>query len=270
MRKVVMVLKTILLAAVLIGLIAALIYGRLNNPLKQTAPSQATVSQEQEAAAVPAADGAAFFSAQDSPAPEDAAVQEPSEDRLPDIDIGSWEFILANASHSVEEYDPDLEAIEDIELDARIIEPMTRFVNDARNQGLSVILASGYRGYEEQSELFEVKVAQCDGDEAEAATIIARPGTSEHQTGLAADITDDYYEFKTEALEKTELYQWMSTHCQEYGFIVRFPKGKEDVTGIIYEPWHFRYVGEEAAAYIMNHGLALEEFLELYDTGKEL
>ena len=69
---------------------------------------------------------------------------------------------------------------------------------------------------------------------------------------------------KGESLEDTELYQWMSAHCQEYGFIVRFPKGKEDVTGIIYEPWHFRYVGIEAATYIMENDLTLEEFLELY------
>ena len=61
------------------------------------------------------------------------------------------------------------------------------------------------------------------------------------------------------------MYQWMSAHCQEYGVIVRFPKGKEDVTGIIYEPWHFRYVGVEAATYIMEHDLTLEEFLELYE-----
>ena len=93
---------------------------------------------------------------------------------------------------------------------------------------------------------------------------MARPGTSEHQTGLCCDITDRYYEMKDRSLENTELYQWMSAHCQEYGFIVRFPDGKEDVTGIIYEPWHFRYVGKEAAAYIMEHDLTLEEFLELY------
>ena len=69
---------------------------------------------------------------------------------------------------------------------------------------------------------------------------------------------------KDASLENTEMYQWMSQHCDEYGFIVRFPKGREDITGIIYEPWHFRYVGKEAAAYIMEHDLTLEEFLELY------
>ncbi len=183
----------------------------------------------------------------------------------PDIDISSWEFLLANATHSIEEYEPYLEAIEDIYLDYRIIEPMQEFVADTRAQGLDVFLSSGYRGYDEQSWLFDMKVEQSYGDEEEAATIVARPGTSEHQTGLAADITDTYYEFKTEELENTEMYQWMSAHCQDYGFIVRFPKGKEEVTGIIYEPWHFRYVGVEAARYIMEKGLTLEEFVELYE-----
>lgn len=93
---------------------------------------------------------------------------------------------------------------------------------------------------------------------------MARPGTSEHQTGLACDITDQYYELKNSSLEDTALYRWMSKHCQDYGFIVRYPKDKEDVTGIIYEPWHFRYVGKEAAGYIMEHDLCLEEFLDLY------
>ena len=189
-------------------------------------------------------------------------VPDPYADK-PDIDINSWEYILANATYSIEEYRPETEYFEDVQLDYRIIEPMSRFVEDARAQGLSVFMSSGYRDYDEQSWLFNMKVEEY-GDEAVAATIVAPPGTSEHQTGLAADITDDYYETKNESLENTELYKWMSAHCQEYGFIVRFPKGKEDVTGIIYEPWHFRYVGVEAATYIMEHNLTLEEFIELY------
>ena len=185
--------------------------------------------------------------------------------KKPDIDIKSWEYVLANPWNSIADYVPYTEQIEDISLDSRIIPAMQNFVQAARNQGLNVYLSSGYRSYADQSWLFENKVQQYDGDEEVAATIVARPGTSEHQTGLAADITDDYYELKQpEVLELTELYKWMSVHCQEYGFIVRFPKGKEDITGIIYEPWHFRYVGVEAATFIMENNLTLEEFHELY------
>ncbi len=194
-----------------------------------------------------------------TPTPEPT---EPPMPPKPDIDINSWEFILANATHSIDDYAPEVAQFEDVMLDYRIIDAMQSFVDDARAQGLNVIMSSGYRDYYTQTSLFEAKVAEYG--EEEAATIVAPPGTSEHQTGLAADITDDYYDYMNESLENTELYKWMSVHCHEYGFIVRFPKGKEDITGIIYEPWHYRYVGVEAATYIMENNLTLEEFIELY------
>ena len=188
--------------------------------------------------------------------------QQKKETDLPDIDIDSWEYVLVNAEHSIGEYAPELGEFEGQKLDQRILEPMQSFVAGARAEGLSVFLSSGYRGYEEQQYLFNRKVEQYG--EEEAATIVSRPGTSEHQTGLACDITDEYYELKNESLENTALYQWMSRHCQEYGFIVRYPKDKEEITGIIYEPWHFRYVGVEAATYMVEHNLCLEEFVALY------
>lgn len=180
----------------------------------------------------------------------------------PDIDITSWEYLLANAKNPIGDYAPELGTLEGQKFDKRIIDAMTDFVAAARAQGLSVCLSSGYRSYDEQNYLYQRKVAQYG--EASAAKIVAPPGTSEHQTGLACDITDKYYEFKDSSLENTALYQWMSQHCQEYGFIVRYPKDKEDVTGIVYEPWHFRYVGTDAAKYIMEKGLCLEEFVALY------
>ena len=195
--------------------------------------------------------------------------EEPPVEMVPDpypgrpaVDTDSWEFILANPTHSVKEYEPKVAALEGIELDERIIPAMKAFVEAARAEGLSVVLASGYRGYAEQTWLFQEKVSEYGEERAE--TIVARPGTSEHQTGLAADITDAYYDIKKQELEYTDLYEWMSRHCQEYGFIVRYPKDKEDITGIIYEPWHFRYVGIPAATYIMEQGITLEEFLERY------
>ena len=193
---------------------------------------------------------------------EEVSGQQKKEADVPDIDISSWEYVLANAEHSIGEYTPELGEIEGQKLDQRILEPMQQFVADARAEGLSVFLSSGYRGFEEQQYLFNRKVEQYG--EEKAATIVSRPGTSEHQTGLACDITDEYYELKDESLENTALYQWMSKHCQEYGFIVRYPKDKEEITGIIYEPWHFRYVGVEAATYMVEHNLCLEEFVALY------
>ena len=120
-------------------------------------------------------------------------------------------------------------------------------------------LSSAYRSYNEQTYLFNRKVSQCGGDEAAAARIVNRPGTSEHQLGLCADITDKFYEVKTRDLEKTALYQWMYAHCQDYGFILRYPEGKETVTGFQFEPWHFRYVGKDLAIALYQSDLTLEE-----------
>lgn len=200
--------------------------------------------------------------------PEDvpeAAVPETQESELPLVDLNSWELMLANASHSIETYAPQTAEVEGMPVDHRIVEPLTAFLQAARDEGLTAYLSSAYRDYDNQAYLYNRKVEQYGGDEAAAAAIVAPPGTSEHQTGLACDITDQYYELKTLDLEYTELFQWMSKHCHEYGFIVRYPKDKEDVTGIIFEPWHFRYVGVEAATYIMEHGLTLEEFHALYE-----
>lgn len=189
------------------------------------------------------------------------AASDPYRDR-PEIDTDAWMYILANPWNDIGDYTPELEYLEGQQFDVRIIDAMEEMVDDARDEGLSVVLSSGYRSYATQTYLFNRKAAEYG--EAVAQTIVARPGTSEHQTGLCCDITDRYYEMKDKSLEETPMYQWMSSHCSEYGFIVRFPEGKEEVTGIIYEPWHFRYVGEEAAAYITEHDLTLEEFLELY------
>ena len=197
-----------------------------------------------------------------TPSPTPEPTPEPTPD-YPDVDTESWELRLANLNNSIGEYTPELEVIENNQqFDTRAADALRAFMQAARDEGLSVYLSSAYRSYAEQQYLYNRKVSQV-GEEV-AKTIVAPPGTSEHQTGRSADITDRYYEVKNSELENTELYKWMSAHCQEYGFIVRYPKDKEDITGIIYEPWHFRYVGVEAATYIMEHGLCLEEFLELY------
>ena len=153
----------------------------------------------------------------------------------------------------------------DRQFDSRAVVSLQNFIDAARAEGLSVYLSSAYRPYSEQQYLFDRKTAQLGGDTAAAAKIVLPAGTSEHQLGLCADITDQYYETKTAELENAALYQWMLQHCAEYGFILRYPADKEDITGVMYEPWHFRYVGEEAAEYIMEHGICLEEFVALYD-----
>ncbi len=186
---------------------------------------------------------------------------------LPDIDLDSWEYVLVNTENLLtEDFIPELANIENSQqFDSRAADYLMEMIEDARAEGLSVYVASTYRPYTTQKYLFDVKVSEYGGDEEKAATIVARPGSSEHQTGLAVDLTDKYYEYMNESIADTELAIWLEENCQNYGFILRFPEDKQDITGIMFEPWHFRYVGVEAATYIMENGLCYEEFVELYN-----
>ena len=152
------------------------------------------------------------------------------------------------------------------QVDSRIIDAVNRMLNDAAAYDLAVV--SAYRPKEEQDFLYWRKVKQYTDkgySDLEAqkvgGTIVKRPGFSEHNCGLAMDVggSGDYTLEQTFA--NTPAYAWLMEHCADYGFILRFPEGKEDITGVIYEPWHYRYVGEEAARYIMDNDLCLEEYL---------
>ena len=152
------------------------------------------------------------------------------------------------------------------QVDSRIIDAVNRMLADASAYDLAVV--SAYRPKDEQNTLYWRKVQQYTDkgySDLEAqkvgGTIVKRPGFSEHNCGLAVDVggSGDYTLEQTFA--NTPAYTWLMEHCAEYGFILRFPEGKEDITGVIYEPWHYRYVGVEAAKYIMDNGLCLEEYL---------
>lgn len=207
-----------------------------------------------------------------TPGPSPEPSSEPAPD-LPEIDLNFWEYRLVNKDKLLEkDYEPPLTELEGGQyFDSRAVDALKDFIAAARSEGLTVILRSTYRAYGTQEYLFNRKLAekQQSGlpyEEAYAAAsrIVAVPGTSEHQLGLACDIVDGYYEYLNESLADTELLIWMRENCAEYGFIVRYPEDKQEITGIMFEPWHFRYVGREAAAYIMENGLCLEEFIDLY------
>ena len=130
----------------------------------------------------------------------------------------------------------------------------TKMQTAAKKDGMSLSVCSGYRSYSYQAQLYNNYVAR-DG-KAAADTYSARPGHSEHQTGLAADINyaGDWFNTTPEA-------KWLAAHCHEYGFIIRYPYGKDDITGYKYEGWHIRYLGEENAKLVHDSGLTLEEYL---------
>ena len=125
-----------------------------------------------------------------------------------------------------------------------------------------------YRAQETQQSLYDNKVQRLissgmseDEAKAEAAKAVAIPGTSEHQLGLAVDLVDANMQDLTSAQESTETQKWLMANSWRYGFIHRYPNGKTDITGIIYEPWHYRYVGKDAAQEIFNRDITLEEYL---------
>ena len=148
-------------------------------------------------------------------------------------------------------------------------QPMCDMLKAARKDGMILEVCSSYRSVERQKELFEEDMralVRRGYSYLDAYDEVARetmpPGYSEHSTGLAFDIVALDYQMLDQKQETTEENQWLREHCAEYGFILRYPKDKEDITGIDYESWHFRYVGVEIAEYIMENGISLEEFLE--------
>ena len=157
-------------------------------------------------------------------------------------------------------------------MDKRAVEPLKRMLADCRAAGLEPLICSAYRTHDYQTSLFEKQVRKQQGKGlagedavAAAAEVVAQPGTSEHQTGLAVDLCARDYQLLDEGQEQTAEFQWFAAHCAEYGFILRYPPGTTAVTGIIYEPWHFRYVGETAAQEIMDAETTLEEYLQKTD-----
>lgn len=147
--------------------------------------------------------------------------------------------------------------------------PLCDMLNAGRREGLNFEICSSYRDVARQIELFEedVNILLNKGyTYTEAYDEVARetmpPGCSEHSTGLAFDIVALDYQLLNDEQQYTDENMWLREHCVEYGFILRYPLGKEDITGIDYESWHFRYVGIEAAQYITENNITLEEYLE--------
>ncbi len=141
------------------------------------------------------------------------------------------------------------------------MQAVTRMFDAAEADGMILYLKSVYRAYSTQKYMYNNRLNNVGRDDG----VVAYPGSSDHQTGLGADILNLEWTKKsgmTPAFGQTKEAQWMADHCAEYGFIIRYMEDKEAITGIIYEPWHLRYVGLEAARYIMDQHLSLEEFDE--------
>lgn len=153
-------------------------------------------------------------------------------------------------------------------VDSRCYEAFEEMMAACRDAGYAPFLCSAYRTQETQQSLYDNKVQRLMnsgmGEEeakVEAAKAVAIPGTSEHQLGLAVDIVDANMQDLTDEQENTETQKWLMANSWRYGFIHRYPNDKTDITGIIYEPWHYRYVGKAAAQDIFNRDITLEEYV---------
>ena len=153
-------------------------------------------------------------------------------------------------------------------IDSRAYPDLQEMMDDARAEGLEPYICSSWRSSETQKRLFReeaakyVKQGYSESEaEIQAARWVAVPGTSEHELGLALDIVSVDNQRLEEEQEDMPVQRRLMAHCYEYGFILRYPKDKEDITGISYEPWHYRYVGRENAEVIRDSGMCLEEYV---------
>ena len=196
--------------------------------------------------------------------------KKPAEPVFPEAE--DWQLLLVNPWNPLPENSETL-ALKSLpnglRVDRRAYEDLMDMLSDCRREGLHPLVCSAYRTQATQTRLHNNKIARLlaagypeEEAAAEAARWVAAPGTSEHQTGLAVDIVAASYQILDEGQAETAEQKWLMEHCWEYGFILRYPLDKGEITGIGYEPWHYRYVGRPTALDIRDSGLCLEEYLE--------
>lgn len=176
-----------------------------------------------------------------------------------------WRLLLVNGDNPLpEDYEIEYtELLGGVLVDSRIYPDLQRMFDDARAAGIDPVVSEGWRSHGDQERMMQTYVGRYTAQgysQAEAETLaagyVAQPGTSEHELGIAVDIN------AAPGGDSQAVYDWLSENAHLYGFILRYPAGKEDITGYDYEPWHYRYVGLEAAGEIYAEGLTLEEYLD--------
>lgn len=179
-------------------------------------------------------------------------------------------LVLVNADNPLpEDLVPNLKTIQgNFKLEEQAADAYLVMKAAAKEDGITLLVVSAHRPHATQERLYKNKVQEfikkgySEANAAvEAATIVARPGTSEHNTGLAVDIATPEFQRLIEAFADTAAAKWLAANAHNYGFVLRYPKDKQDITGIIFEPWHFRYVGVEHATRMYEDNLCLEEYI---------
>lgn len=193
---------------------------------------------------------------------------------FPSISVDEWYLILINDSNVRKDYAPTVREVGEsgAYFDVRVIDRLEDMLEAARKEGFEPYLSCGYMSYAAQQQAINEEASKLESkgkysyQEARklAENTVAKPGTSDHQTGLAVDITDKQYEHNDYSVMDKEFFAWLDEHCAEYGFIKRYPSNKAGITGWD-EPWHYRFVGKEVAEFITENGMSFEEFIAHYD-----
>lgn len=203
---------------------------------------------------------------------------EPETTPEPEVTETPWYLVLVNPWHPLpEDYQFELTTVTGkYKIDSRCADALKQFLADCKAAGHTPYICSAYRTWDDQVYLFDKKVKSfiSKGYSEEEAKILAAketavPGTSEHQLGLAVDILCQSRPWLDDGQANTATQKWLMANCHKYGFILRYPKGTTPITGIIYEPWHYRYVGVEIATEIMTKGITLEEYLGIIGPPEE-
>lgn len=204
----------------------------------------------------------------EAPPTQPPTTEAPTETQAPETEPPadeSWQLILVNKTHPIPEgYTVTLKELRNgHHVDERIYPELQQMFDDAREAGVFPLINESYRTTERQQQIMDSYIADYEaegmGHEAaveKALEYVAVPGTSEHELGLALDIIAEYED------DSSGTWQWLLDNSWRYGFILRYPADKVEITGIAYEPWHFRYVGKQAAQEITEAGLCLEEYLK--------
>jgi D-alanyl-D-alanine carboxypeptidase len=214
-------------------------------------------------------------------APQSSSIQSKAEDSdhskgFPNAHSTDWNLQLVNSDHAVSDQEIDLRIIQgNFQLDVRIIEQTKKLLGAAEKANVTLQIVSAYRTVSYQEQLVKKDIYQniakgMTRAEAEQQTyrFLSKPGHSEHNLGLAIDVVDQVYykqhggQLLLESVSTSKGALWLKNNAAKFGFILRYPQGKEEITKINYEAWHYRYVGEEVAKYLVKNGLTLEEFHE--------
>ena len=196
-----------------------------------------------------------------------ALLQGSCDEALPDHDLKGTLFLI-NRQHMLTEcYAPQTRRVQGPGMSQTMREDAATALEEmfaaAKEEGITLSIVSGYRSYSKQATIYARKKKNT-GSAKKADELVARPGASEHQLGLAMDLARKGSSQLNSSFAKTKEGQWVWENCARFGFIVRYLEGSEEITGYSYEPWHVRYVGKEAAQSIMDSGLPMETWMADY------